>query len=61
MAYLEEVCAGKGLVVREDNEPVARFDKEELEADWKAWNEYGRADLQMRILPTRVVTELKVD
>lgn len=61
MAYLEEVCAGKGLVVREDNEPVARFDKEELEADWKAWNEYGRADLQMRILPPIAVTELKVD
>ena len=61
MAYLEEVCAGKGMVVREDNEPVARFGKEELEADWKAWNEYGRADLQMRILPPIAVTELEVD
>ena len=59
MAFLEEVCAGKGLVVREDNEPVARFDKVELEADWKAWNEYGRADLQMRILPIRAVTMVK--
>lgn len=58
--YLEKVCKEKGLVVREDNELVAQFSKEELEADWKAWNEFGRADLQMRILPPIAVTELKV-
>ena len=61
MLYLEEVCARKGLVVREDNEPVARFNKEELEADWNAWNEFGRTDLQMRILPPVFVTELEIE
>ena len=61
ISYLEEVCKSKGLVIRDDNRAVAQFGREELEADWKAWNKFGRADLQMRILPTRVVTELKVD
>ena len=61
MSYLEEVCKEKGLVIREDNRPVALFCKEELEADWKAWNEYGRADLQARILPPVAVTTVEVD
>lgn len=59
MSFLEEVCTKKGLVVRGDNRPVAQFSKEELEADWKAWNEYGRADLQMRILPIRAMTMVR--
>lgn len=58
MKYLEEVCKEKGIVIREDNRPVAQFSREELESDWKAWNEYGRTDLQMRILPPIAVTEL---
>lgn len=58
MSYLEEVCKEKGIVIREDNRPVVQFGREELESDWKAWNEYGRADLQMRILPPIAVTEL---
>lgn len=29
--------------------------------DWKTWNEYGRADLQMRILPPIGVAELKIE
>ena len=58
MSYLEEVCKEKGIVIREDNRPVAQFGRESLESDWKAWNEYGRTDLQMRILPPIAVTEL---
>lgn len=61
MSYLEEVCKDKGLVIREDNRPVALFCKEELEADWKAWNEYGRADLQARILPPIAVTTVEIE
>lgn len=60
MNYLEEVCKEKGIVIREDNRPVAQFGREELESDWKAWNEYGRADLGMRILPPIAVTTLKM-
>lgn len=58
MSFLEDICAVKGLAVREDNRPVAQFSKEKLEADWKAWNEYGRSDLQMRILPIMRVKTL---
>ena len=61
MSYLEEVCKEKGLVVREDNRPVAQFGKEELESDWKPWNEYGRADLRMRVLPITPVTTLNTE
>lgn len=60
MSYLEEVCKEKGLAIREDNKSVAQFSTEELESDWKSWNEYGRADLQMRILPPIAVTELSL-
>ena len=49
ISYLEEVCKSKGLVIRDDNRAVAQFGREELEAGWKAWSEFGRADLQMRI------------
>lgn len=58
--FLDDVCKAKGLVIREYNEPVARFTEEELAADWKAWNEYGRTDLQSRILPPVVVTTLNL-
>lgn len=61
MNYLEEVCKEKGIVIREDNRLVAQFDREELESDWKVWNEYGRSDLQMRILPPIAVTTQKID
>lgn len=60
VSFLEGVCKEKGLVIREDNRLVAQFSKEELETDWKAWNEYGRADLQARILPPVAVTRLKI-
>lgn len=60
MSFLEEVCKDKGLIIREDNKSVAQFSKEELEMDWKTWNEYGRADLQARILPPVAVTRLKI-
>lgn len=59
-AFLDGVCAAKGLTIREDNTLVAQFGKEELEADWKAWNEYGRADIQSRILPIFLSTILEL-
>lgn len=59
MAYLEDVCAAKGLDIRDDNKPMAEFSQEELELDWKAWNEFGRADLESRILPIRYVSDWK--
>ena len=59
--FLDDVCKVKGLTIRESNEPVARFREEELATDWKAWNEYGRPDLQSRILPPVVVTTLNLD
>lgn len=55
-AFLDSVFALKGLTIREDNTQVARFSKEELEADWKAWNEYGREDIISRILPIIAVS-----
>ena len=57
-SFLDDVCAAKGLRIREDNELVAQFSNEELAADWKAWNEYGRADIESRILPVRVFRSL---
>lgn len=57
-AFLDRVCASKGLAIREDNRPVAQFSKEELEKDWKEWNEYGRDEIQSRILPIRPILAL---
>lgn len=60
MTYLEEVCAEKGLEIKEDNRPLLQFSQDELAKDWKDWNEFGRADLQMRTLPIRAVTTFKI-
>ena len=56
MIYLENVCAAKKVVIREDNRPVAEFSQEELAKDWDEWNKFGRADLESRILPIRAMT-----
>lgn len=61
MSYLEKVCKEKGLAITEDNKSVAQFSTEELESDWKSWNEYGRANLQSRILPIRAMTTLEIE
>lgn len=57
-AFLDKVCSDKGLTIREDNMPVARFGDEELAADWKQWNEFGREDLTSRILPIIPITTI---
>lgn len=59
-AFLDRVCMAKGLTIREDNKLVAQFSNEELEADWRAWNEYGRADIQSRILPSFAITTIEL-
>lgn len=59
IAYLENVCEAKGVNIREDNRPVAEFSQEELETDWKAWDEFGRADLESRILPIRAMMAVR--
>lgn len=59
-AFLDRVCEAKGLTIKEDNIPEVQFDKEELEADWKAWNEFGRADINARILPIIPVTTIQL-
>ena len=59
-AFLDKVCEAKGLTIREDNALVAQFSNEELEADWKSWNEYGRADIQLRILPIIATTTFEL-
>lgn len=56
--FLDKVCEAKGWKIREDNKPIVEFDTETLAADWKKWNEYGRADLMSRLLPTRVVVNV---
>ena len=61
MSYLEEVCAVKGLVIREDNRLVAQFSQEELLKDRKEWNEWGKTELMSRILPIRPVTTFNID
>lgn len=59
--FLDKVCEQKGLTIRENNIPIARFTQEQLEADWKDWNEYGREEIQSRILPIRPVVALDYD
>ena len=61
MIYLENVCAAKGVTIREDNRLVAEFSKDELAKDWEEWNKFGRADLESRILPIRAVTTMRID
>lgn len=61
MAYLESVCAAKGMAIREDNMPVAGFTPEELAADWKEWDELGREDLKSRILSIIPMTTIRLD
>ena len=61
MIYLENVCAAKGVTIREDNRPVAEFGQEGLTKDWEEWNKFGRADLESRILPIRAMTTMKID
>lgn len=61
MTYLENVCAAKGVTIREDNRLVAEFSKDELAKDWEEWNKFGRADLESRILPIRAVTTMRID
>lgn len=56
--FLDKVCAVNGLKIREDNVPPALFTNEELLADWKEWNEFGREDLKLRFLPIISVTTL---
>jgi hypothetical protein len=58
-AFLNRVCEAKGLTIKNDNVPIAHFSKEELEADWKAWNEFGRADINARILPIIPITTIR--
>ena len=61
MIYLENVCAARGVTIREDNRLVAEFSKDELAKDWEEWNKFGRADLESRILPIRAVTTMRID
>lgn len=49
--FLDRVCAAKAWTIREDNAPIVAFSEEQLQVDWKEWNEFGRADLKSRILP----------
>ena len=58
-AFLKGVCVAKGLTISEDGAPVAQFRQQELAADWKAWNEFGRADINARILPIIPVTTIQ--
>lgn len=53
-AFLERVCAEYGWSVRED--PIVSFSPDELDDDWKRWNEFGREELQSRILPFFPIT-----
>lgn len=49
-----------GVKIREDNSPIVQYPQEELDAEWKAWNEFGRADLESRILPIMPVAILNL-
>jgi hypothetical protein len=59
-SFLDDICAAKGWAIREQNGPIVQFSREEIEADWKAWNEYGREDLRSRILPVIPITCIPV-
>ena len=58
--FLDEACVYKQWRIREDNMPVVAFSDAQIEADWKMWNEYGRADIKSRILPIRPVAVLNL-
>ena len=59
-AFLDSVCALQGLTIREDNTIEAQFSNEELAADWRAWNEYGRAEINSHILPIMATTTIEL-
>lgn len=59
-AFLDAVCMQNGVKIREDNSPIVQYPQEELDAEWKAWNEFGRADLESRILPIMPVAILNL-
>jgi hypothetical protein len=40
---------------------LTEFSQEELAKDWEEWDQFGRADLESRILPIRAMTTMKLD
>ena len=58
--FIDDVCAGKKWRIREDNTPIVQFSQEELEEDWRSWNEFGREDLNSRILPIIPIAKIKI-
>ena len=58
--FLDDICMKKGLTIREDNTPIADFEKTILESDLKHWMEFGRYDLESRILPIVPVTTVNL-
>lgn len=53
-AFLQRVCERYGWSVQEA--PAVSFSSEELAADWMRWDEYGREELNSRLLPIIPVT-----
>lgn len=58
--YLERVCNNKGLHVHNEHRLSAQFNAQEVEKEWRTWCEWGRNDLESRILPPRLVTTLEL-
>ncbi len=59
--FLEYVCELKGLEILKAGYYVAEYPQKEIEKEWKAWNEYGRAELNSRILRPLPITTIKLD
>lgn len=61
MEFMKDVCKNQGLRIRENNSPIAEFEAADLDADWKEWMAFGKADIEARTLPIIPVTELPLE
>lgn len=58
--FLERICNNKGLRIHNEHRLSAQFNAQEVEDEWRTWREWGRKDLESRILPQRPVTILRL-
>ncbi len=57
---LIKACDKKGVKIKKDNVPITQYPLDEIEAEWKSWNEYGRAEINSRILPIRPIISIPI-
>lgn len=60
IAFLERVCKNKGLHIHNEHRLSAQFNAKEVEKEWETWLRWGRKDLELRILPQRLVTTMRL-